>query len=54
METTYGSESGIVHFWNEEDAAAAEQAMVSIDTSVIQQLRDNSHLDAALCGSRRS
>ncbi|QRW05487.1 RNA recognition motif protein [Ceratobasidium sp. AG-Ba] len=27
METTFGAESGIVHFWNEEDAAAAEQAM---------------------------
>ncbi|KAH7344800.1 hypothetical protein B0J17DRAFT_636883 [Rhizoctonia solani] len=27
METTFGAESGIVHFWNEDDAAAAEQAM---------------------------
>ncbi|KAG8720467.1 hypothetical protein FRC08_000193 [Ceratobasidium sp. 394] len=27
METTFGAESGIVHFWNEEDAAAAEQAL---------------------------
>ncbi|KAJ1311240.1 hypothetical protein OPQ81_009739 [Rhizoctonia solani] len=27
METSFGAESGIVHFWNEDDAAAAEQAM---------------------------
>ncbi|CAE6455468.1 unnamed protein product [Rhizoctonia solani] len=27
METTFGAESGIIHFWNEDDAAAAEQAM---------------------------
>ncbi|CAE7102324.1 unnamed protein product [Rhizoctonia solani] len=27
MEATFGAESGIVHFWNEDDAAAAEQAM---------------------------
>ncbi|CAE6395900.1 unnamed protein product [Rhizoctonia solani] len=27
MEASFGVESGIVHFWNEDDAAAAEQAM---------------------------
>jgi hypothetical protein len=32
MEASFGAESGIVHFWNEDDAAAAEQAMVRIDT----------------------
>lgn len=32
METNFGAESGIVHFWNEEDAAAAEQAMVCVDS----------------------
>ncbi|KAF8708206.1 RNA recognition motif, partial [Rhizoctonia solani] len=27
MEASFGAESGIVHFWNEDDAAVAEQAM---------------------------
>ncbi|CAE6388828.1 unnamed protein product [Rhizoctonia solani] len=30
MENTFGAESGIVHFWNEDDAAAAEQAMATL------------------------
>ncbi|CCO29389.1 hypothetical protein BN14_03401 [Rhizoctonia solani AG-1 IB] len=30
MEASFGAESGIVHFWNEDDAAAAEQAMVPL------------------------